>query len=244
MPVPANDQERRRIARELLGHRQFDSEVDSEDEYDSDDSWSIPGQSGDENEPAAREKDPEEDDDEESEDGEQRERPVQVVKSLGPCLTLVTVSDLNEEGPRQGISVAKPYFSGPKLECRVKEVQVSMTWRDQGWGDQKARVWLKLKRPEEPGTYDQKNDTVVAEMNSGYWPPAPHVEEQFCASLAPEDKVVALAEPGDYYDVMVCVGGAGKVYWAEPHRLIIRDFKLVIHGYIDVEANAPGSPER
>ena len=51
---------------------------------------------------------------------------------------------------------------------------------------------------------------------------ATHVKTKVVDTLTQNEKIVKLAKPGDFYQVMKNVGGGGG------HQLIIQDFKLKI----------------
>merc|ERR1712212_1266440 len=39
------------------------------------------------------------------------------------------------------------YFTSRNIAARVSRIEISMDWRDQGWGNRKGQVWLQLCRP-------------------------------------------------------------------------------------------------
>ena len=40
------------------------------------------------------------------------------------------------------------YFDGPVLSSSIKKLAMSVLWRDQGWGNRKSELFVKLMRPE------------------------------------------------------------------------------------------------
>merc|ERR1719219_945494 len=103
---------------------------------------------------------------------------------------------------------------------KSKKIDMSMKWKDQGWGNQKGQVWLQLRRPlaVSKGAFE-----TIAEMDSDKFGIAPHKLANATDTLTPSENVVKLAKPGDYYQVMKNIGGGVG------HRLQIVDFKLKIH---------------
>lgn len=143
--------------------------------------------------------------------------------------------DVNERGPRDGHFVPTNYFQGPVLEYNVERIEMSMAWWDQGHGNSKGQVWLKLLRP-------RKNEQakLITEMIPHKFGIAPHQkppkmpQEEFVLNcvefednakeiLTQTDEIVKLAQPGDCFEIMKNVGGGGG------HSLYIRNFKLKIY---------------
>lgn len=49
-------------------------------------------------------------------------------------------------GPHGGTWAPEPYFNGPVLPARVKNLRLSVKWKDQGWGNKKAEIFVSLVR--------------------------------------------------------------------------------------------------
>jgi len=112
------------------------------------------------------------------------------------------------------------YLKCPILETKVEKIDMSMNWKDQGWGNQKGRVWLQLCRP----LASSQNDfEIIDEMPVERFGLAPHKWAEVTDTLTSEENIVNLAKTGDYYQVMKNIGGGGG------HELKIKNFKLIIH---------------
>jgi len=165
---------------------------------------------------------------------------------------IINGPDVNESGPYDGHFVPTKYFQSPVLEDSVERIEMSMAWWDQGFGNRKGQVWLKLYRPRK-----NKQAKLITEMNpqrfgiaphqkppkmsegkwDPYWeggcflptplplPPASGIEFEKNAEevLIQTDEIVKLAQPGDYFEIMKNVGGGGG------HHLWIQNFKLKVY---------------
>jgi len=149
---------------------------------------------------------------------------------------IINGPDVNESGPYDGHFVPTKYFQSPVLEDSVERIEMSMAWWDQGYGNRKGQVWLKLYRPRK----NNKQAILITEMNPNRFGIAPHQkppkmpQEKFVLNgiefennaedvLIQTDEIVKLAQPGDYFEIMKNVGGGGG------HNLYIRNFKLKVY---------------
>lgn len=120
--------------------------------------------------------------------------------------------DFEIYGPR-GRFCPELYFDGPALSSTVKKLSLSVSWNDQGWGNRKGELFLKLIRR------DGSGENIVAEHRRLFGI-AEHMETR--ASVVIENHpVVKQARPGDFYRFMRNAGGGGG------HRLIVRNFRVV-----------------
>eukprot|EP00392_Amoebophrya_sp_AT5.2_P014867 g15038.t1 len=102
-----------------------------------------------------------------------------------------------------------------KLTGRLLGLRVQLRWRDQGWGEKRGAVYLKLRRPKTSG-YLQK---YVASRWLG---PAGHQEEQHVYVLNQCDDVVRLSKTDDLLEFYYRVGH-------EPgYRLVINEMYLQV----------------
>lgn len=49
----------------------------------------------------------------------------------------------------ESIEEPKRLHKGVKMASAAREIQVKADWTDQGWGNKKARLWLRLYRQDE-----------------------------------------------------------------------------------------------
>ena len=121
--------------------------------------------------------------------------------------------DFKIDGPEGGHSCPELYFDGPALSSTVKKLSLSVIWNDQGWGNRKGELFLKLIRR------DGSGENIVAEHRRLFGI-AEHMETR--ASVVIENHpVVKQARPGDFYRFMRNAGsGRGR-------RLTVRHFRAV-----------------
>lgn len=123
------------------------------------------------------------------------------------------------------------YFDGPVLSGFVKDLAMSVLWKDQGWGNKKGEIFVKLMRPEAgcsptpPSILTPLEDELIgiAERRQlfgiaeHYWK---HEHTLIC-----DHPVVSKARPGDFYRFMRYVGGGGG------HELRVKKFRVVATGF-------------
>ena len=123
----------------------------------------------------------------------------------------MTGEDFIFYGPSGGHWTPEEYFKGPALSRRVSKLTAQVTsWKDQGWGNRKGELFVKLMR----------RNKVVAEKRELFGI-AEHHEMAADVELGKEEAVVALAKPGDHYLFMRNAGGGGG------HKLVVKGFRAV-----------------
>lgn len=134
--------------------------------------------------------------------------------SIVPKFLVMTGEDFRIRGPHRGHWAPELYFEGPPLTRPVRKLSLSVGgWVDQGWGNRKGELFLKLVR-------GSATDSILAEKRALFGI-AQHEEESAEVVLTETEPVVALAEPGDYYRFMRNAGGGGG------HSLTVRGFRAV-----------------
>ena len=106
------------------------------------------------------------------------------------------------------------YFDAPTLNNTIKKLSLSVIWNDQGWGNRKGELFLKLMRPVSNG-----EPMEVAEHRRLFGI-AEHFETKPSVVIA-NHPVVTQARPGDFYRFMRYVGGGGG------HSLTVKKFRAV-----------------
>ena len=100
------------------------------------------------------------------------------------------------------------------LESIPSEGTVDFSWKDQGWGNHKGRIFLMLMSAagEEKASQNLTNHI------------SPHEWESINVQLVATDPVLAEATPGDWYQVKAdCTRSPG-------HELYVKDFVLRLTG--------------
>ena len=110
------------------------------------------------------------------------------------------------------------YFDTPELPSTVKSLCLSVTWRDQGWGNRKGCLTLFLMRPVANG------ETIRISVYGELFGIAEHYEKS-AKVVIDSHPVVTEAKPGDFYRFMRRAGGGGG------HELIVRNFRAVATMY-------------
>ena len=108
------------------------------------------------------------------------------------------------------------YFDGPPLNSAVKKLNMSVVWKDQGWGNLKGEIFIQLMRPSKEKASELK---VVAEKLRVFGG-AKHHEVTANAEIV-NHPITSLAKPGDLYRFMRHVGSGGG------HTLTVKKFKAV-----------------
>ena len=126
-------------------------------------------------------------------------------------------------GPSGGHWAPEPYFDGPRLTSTVKKLTMSLTWKDQGWGNRKGEIFVQLRRPaaKSPASGASNTDGEMIAEKRRLFGIAKHKREEAKAKIAPDDPIVALAKPGDFYRFMRNAGGGGG------HSLQVENFRVV-----------------
>lgn len=158
--------------------------------------------------------------------------------SILPSFLIMKGKDFHAVGPSYQESVrngAPPelFFDGPPLTSTVKRLNMSLVWKDQGWGNLKGEIFVRLMRPSskevegkkgrlpwsKPKTQRVSEMVQVAEKRRVFGI-AKHHEEAADAEIV-NDSIVSLAEPGDFYRFMRNVGSGGG------HKLTVKKFRAV-----------------
>jgi len=138
--------------------------------------------------------------------------------SLMPRVVLSNEEWLGEDfwiyGPSGGHWCPELYFDGQPLPSGVKKLSLSVNWQDQGWGNRKGELFLKLMRP--VGT---KQPVKVAEHRQLFGI-AEHYEKASQIVIT-DHPVVNRAKKGDFYRFMRNAGGGGG------HQLRVKNFRAV-----------------
>ena len=150
-------------------------------------------------------------------------------------------------GSGTGWGDVEPYFDGPSLYAGVRRLIVSVaSWRDQGWGNKKGELFVRLMRPADRaasssagkdekkrgvakffgGMAKKRNEEneagregeMVAERRD-FFGLAEHHDTSGRLEMDESEAVVSRARPGDWYRFMRRVGGGGG------HRLYVSGFR-------------------
>ena len=118
------------------------------------------------------------------------------------------------------------YFDSPPLPGHVERLEMSLYWKDQGWGNRKAFVFVHLIRRE---------DAIATTSHSSglFKGPAPHEYAQATCTLVDDVEVnrrnklncngiVRLSQTGDRFRFLLNCGGGGG------HSMCVKNF----HGLI------------
>lgn len=105
------------------------------------------------------------------------------------------------------------YFDGPTLPSTVKDMQLSVVWRDKGHGNRKGQLFMKLMRPTANGKPKQ-----IAEYPSLFGFAEYHKTKAYKAIRRSDHPVVAEAKAGDFYRFMKDSG--------ETHELKVKNFQV------------------
>ena len=122
--------------------------------------------------------------------------------------------DFHIFGPRGGHWAPELYFDGPILPSMVIELQVSVVWKDQGWGNRKGEIYVMLMRPAADG-----KPVEIAKYPSLFGI-TEHVEKEAKTVIRGDNSVVAKAKAGDFYRFMRNAGGGGG------HELEGKNFRV------------------
>ncbi|XP_028408790.1 uncharacterized protein LOC114531355 [Dendronephthya gigantea] len=118
------------------------------------------------------------------------------------------------KGPSGGHWAPEKYFDGPVLEKKVKGMRASVQWKDQGWGNRKGRLMVKLMRR------DSGQNKVIAENNNMFGIAEHKMKSDTCKIV--DHPVIKLSEPGDFYSFERNAGGGGG------HTLTVKEFSVLL----------------
>lgn len=152
--------------------------------------------------------------------------------------SLTRVIPTTEEWKGKNFRVSGPYFcpeelyfDSPVLSGSIKKLAMSVEWRDQGWGNRKGEIFVKLMRPEarsfpspnsiwEPPEGEQ---IEIAEHRQLFGIAAHYWKRD--QTVICDHPVVTKARPGDFYRFMRFVGEGGG------HELKVEKFRVVATGF-------------
>ena len=124
--------------------------------------------------------------------------------------------DFKIKGPSAGHWAPSTYFDGPKLTGKVKSFRGNVSWKDQGWGNRKGRLMVKLMRP----VAGQETPKVIAENNNLFGIAEHNWADAECKLV--NDPIVQLSEPNDFYSFERNAGGGGG------HSLHVKNFAVIL----------------
>lgn len=125
-----------------------------------------------------------------------------------------TGEDFEMDGPEDGHWWPELYFDTPELSSTVNKLSLSVTWQDQGWGNRKGELFLKLMRPVADG------EPIQIAKYRKLFGIAEHKEKTSEVEIQ-RHPVVKETKPGDFYRFMRNVGGGGG------HELKVKNFRAV-----------------
>ena len=105
-----------------------------------------------------------------------------------PEFVPISGKDFEIRGPIGGDWTPEPYIEGRVLGKKVKSIRASVRWKDQGWGNRKDRLMVKLVR------FDSGEKRVVAENNNMFGIAGHELKTGTCKMV--DHPVVKLSEPG------------------------------------------------
>ena len=129
-----------------------------------------------------------------------------------PFYLMLKIKDICRSGPHDGDFCPEKWFEGPKIDYHVKDMNISMKWKDQGSGNRKGRIWLEILR-------DEKVFFASSYFLCGL---ATHEWDEVNIHLTKEDALVRDFKPGDRYRFVRNVGGGGG------HALYVQNFKVFL----------------
>ena len=141
-----------------------------------------------------------------------------------PRFLVIRGKDFKASGPHGGHFCPELYFEGPVFTAKIKKVSLSIQWKDQGWGNRKGEIFIKLVRKEQkaqPASGPQTQVTEVAEKRQVFGI-AEHELIVAKVTLGAGEPVVSESQPGDFYRFMRNVGGGGV------HQLFVNNFKAIV----------------
>lgn len=138
--------------------------------------------------------------------------------AMMPEVSLITElwkgPDFDISGPSSGRCTPELYFDGPILPSTVKDLQLSVVWRDQGKGNRKGELFMKLMRPTANG------EPMQIAGHPSLFGFAEHHKTKAHKVIRKDHPVVAEAKAGDFYRFMRQIGGGGD------HELKVKNFQV------------------
>jgi len=131
-----------------------------------------------------------------------------------PKYSIIRGKDFTIRGPPGGHWSPEKYFDTRPLIKPVKKLSLSLTWKDQGWGNRKGEIFVKLMRRGRFKTEEVAEKRKLAGI-------AQHKEETVETEVTIEP-IITFARAGDYYRFMRNAGGGGG------HSLNVKNFRVVL----------------
>lgn len=116
-------------------------------------------------------------------------------------------------GPSGGHWAPEKYFDGPVLPATVKKLTLSLDWVDQGFGNRKGEIFVKLMRPSRNGSDEITEKRFLFGI-------AEH-ERTSPKTVITKDPILDMSASGDFYRFMRNAGGGGG------HTLTVNNFKAI-----------------
>ena len=129
-----------------------------------------------------------------------------------PVYPVIYAKTFKGNGPYHGHFCPEKWFDGPLIKKYIRDIRISFIWKDQGFGNRKGQIWLKLVR----------NGSMVKETKPTLCGVADHFWDDVDIHVTSKNPVVKEFKPGDRYCFMRNVGGGGG------HELHVRNFKAVV----------------
>lgn len=129
-----------------------------------------------------------------------------------PVYPVIYAKAFKRNGPYHGHFCPEKWFDGPLIKKYIRDIRISFIWKDQGFGNRKGQIWLKLVR----------NGNMVKETKPTLCGVADHFWHDVDIHVTSKNPVVKEFKPGDRYCFMRNVGGGGG------HELHVRNFKAVV----------------
>ena len=138
-----------------------------------------------------------------------------------PVYLVIYAKNFKKYGPNNGHFCPEKWFDGPRIKKHVRDIRIYFKWKDQGFGNRKGQIWLKLMR----------NGNMVKETKPTLCGVAEHSWDNIDILVTSNDPIVKEFKPGDRYCFMCNVGGGGG------HELHVKNFKAVVRLEDLVEEN-------
>eukprot|EP00438_Fugacium_kawagutii_P019570 Skav218436 [mRNA] locus=scaffold420:299724:300422:- [translate_table: standard] len=150
-----------------------------------------------------------------------------LLENPGPIVLAASITDSTATDDR------RPAARSKELHHPISRIEVSAkTFRDQGWGNCKANLYLTLKAPGEgEASVLVRRNLYGTYRHRDY----PHGEHPPSIAFEADDDLVAKAEPGCFYQMEYIVGGGGG------HKIVVQDWVCKI---FHVSSSTPEASER
>ena len=123
-------------------------------------------------------------------------------------------NDFHIHGSREGHWCPEKYFDGPILAGNLLKLELSVVWKDQGWGNKKGELFAYLMRPSRTG------EPVKIAEHRRLFGIADHCQTKPNTEIGREYAIVAKSKKGDFCRFMRNAGGGGG------HELFVNKFQV------------------